>query len=404
MQPILIAGGGIGGIATALCLRARGVPFELYEQADAFREVGAGIQLSANAMRILMKLGLGADLAHVAVMPRGLEVRSWQSGERILWTPLGYEAERHFGAPYYHAHRAEVLEVLVRALGNDAVNLGRKFVSVAEDGEGVALVFDDGTRRTGRIVVGADGIHSVLRQQLFGSGAPRFSGNVAWRGTLPSERVADLKLEHLSSNWWGPGRSLVHYFISAGRTHNWIGVGRSDTPSRESWSATGSVDEALEEYAGWHPQVRAVIAATTRLYRMALYDREPLATWRAGRVVLLGDAAHAMLPYHAQGAAQSIEDAYVLAGCIAATPDAPLEATARYESLRKERAEWVQQFSRDAEELFNMADPARVARRDARLRENQQTYAGGFPDGQQRIYGYDADAALAGTAQEGRAT
>ena len=396
MKPILIAGGGIGGIATALCLRARGVPYALFEQADAFREVGAGIQLSANVMRILMKLGLGGALAGIGVMPKGLEVRSWQSGERILWTPLGYEAERHFGAPYYHAHRAEILAALVDLLGNGNVHMRSKITRVDQDEEGASLTLEDGSTHPGELVVGADGIHSVLRDQLFGKSTPRFSGNVAWRGTMPAEAIKNLKLDYLSSNWWGPGRSLVHYYISGGLTHNWIGVGRSEAPSRESWSATGSVDEALAEYAGWHPQVLAVIGATTKLFRMALYDREPLASWHAGRVVLLGDAAHAMLPYHAQGAAQSIEDAYVLAACIAEARDAPDKAIERYERLRKDRAEWVQRFSRQAEELFNMSDPAKVARRDSRLRENQRNYPSGFPQGQQRIYGYDADAALAG--------
>jgi salicylate hydroxylase len=253
----------------------------------------------------------------------------------------------------------------------------------------------DGAVHTGAIVVGADGIHSGIRNQLFGQGSPRFSGNVAWRGTLPAEKVEDLGLDFLSSNWWGPERSFVHYYISAGKTHNWIGVGRSSAPSRESWSATGDVAEALAEYDGWHPQVLAVIRASTRLFRMALYDREPLATWHAGRVVLLGDAAHAMLPYHAQGAAQSIEDAYVLAGCIAEAPTSPVAAIERYERIRKDRAEWVQRFSREAEELFNMSDPVKVARRDSRLQENQQKYPSGFPEGQQRIYGYNADVALA---------
>ncbi len=395
MKPVLIAGGGIGGLATALCLRRRGVPFELFEQADAFREVGAGIQLSANVMRILMKLGLGGPLAGIAVMPRGLEVRSWQSGERILWTPLGYEAERHFGAPYYHAHRAEILALLVDALGSENVHLGCKVASVGQDERGASLTLSDGTVHEGEVVIGADGIHSLVRDQLFGKSTPRFSGNVAWRGTLPAENVADLKLDFLSSNWWGPERCIVHYFISGGRTHNWIGVGRSQAPSQESWSATGSVDEALEEYAGWHPQVLGVIRATTKLFRMALYDREPLPTWHKGRVVLMGDAAHAMLPFHAQGAAQSIEDAYVLAACLADARGAPVKAFERYEHLRKERAEWVQRYSRQAEELFNMSDPSKVARRDARLRENQARYPSGFPEGQQRIYGYDVDAVLA---------
>ena len=144
-----------------------------------------------------------------------------------------------------------------------------------------------------------------------------------------------------------------------------------------------------------HPQVLGVIRATTRLFRMALYDREPLPTWHVGRVVLMGDAAHAMLPFHAQGAAQSIEDAYVLAACLADARGEPVKGIERYEHLRRERAEWVQRYSRQAEELFNMSDPVKIARRDARLSENQKKYPGGFPQGQQRIYGYDVDAALA---------
>ena len=395
MKPILIAGGGIGGIATALCLRARGVPFELFEQAEAFREVGAGIQLSCNVLRIFVKLGLGPALERIGVRPKALEVRSWQSGERILWTPLGEVAEKHFGAPYLHAHRAEVLDVMASALGTANIHLGSKVKRVDQDAGGASLTLEDGTTWEGAAVIGADGIHSIVRDQLFGKGTPRFSGNVAWRGTMPAEAVADLKLELQSNNWWGPERCIVHYFISAGHTHNWIGVGRSAAPSRESWSATGSVDEALAEYAGWHPQVRGVIGASTKLYRTALHDREPLASWRDGRVVLLGDAAHAMLPFHAQGAAQSIEDAYVLAACIADAPGAPGAAFERYELLRKDRGEWVQKFSRDAEELFNMSDAGKIAHRDSRLRENQQKYPSGFPAGQQRLYGYDADAALA---------
>ena len=205
MKPILIAGGGIGGIATALCLRARGVPFELFEQAEAFREVGAGIQLSCNVMRIFVKLGLGPELERIGVRPKALEVRSWQSGERILWTPLGEVAEKHFGAPYLHAHRAEVLDVMARALGTANIHLGSKVKRVDQDAGGASLTLEDGTTWEGAAVIGADGIHSIVRDQLFGKGTPRFSGNVAWRGTMPAEAVADLKLE-LRSNCpgWRP--------------------------------------------------------------------------------------------------------------------------------------------------------------------------------------------------------
>lgn len=390
----LIAGGGIGGLTAALALRQRGIDALLFEQAEAFREVGAGIQVSANAVRVLRALGLGDDLARIAVAPLGLDVRSWQSGERILWTELGRVAEQRFGAPYYHVHRAELLDILVRALGGRGVHTGARVVSFTGDDASVTVTVADGRAFTGDVLVGADGIHSTIRARLFGEDRPRVSGNVAWRGLAPTVRVTSIGLEQVTGAWWGPNRSMVHYFVSSGRLLNWVGIGRAREAGRESWSAEGSVAEVLAEFAGWHPHVLAMIAATTRVLKQALYDRDPLPAWQQGRVVLLGDAAHAMMPFHAQGAAQSIEDAYLLAGSLAATPDAPIPAIDRYVRARKPRAEWVQRFSRDAEELCHMAAPAAIARRDARLREHQARYANSFPPAQERLYGYDADAAL----------
>jgi salicylate hydroxylase len=392
--PIIIAGGGIGGIATALCLRSAGLPYVLLEQAAAFGEIGAGIQLSANAMRLLGRLSLAEQVLAIGVRPSGLDVRSWQTGTRILWTPLGETAERKFGAPYVHVHRADLLGLMVRALRTGDVRFGTRVRAVEQDDDGVRVLLEGGGSVAGTALIGVDGIHSVIRRQLFGDGRPRYSGNVAWRGTLPASRIAHFGLEPMSSAWWGPQRSIVHYFISAGRTMNWIGIGRAPESGRESWTETGTVADALAEFAGWHPQVREMIAATERLNRMPLYDREPLPAWTRGRVALLGDAAHAMLPFHAQGAAQSIEDAWVLSACLAARPDDPAAALRRYEAVRKPRADWVQAFSRQAEDLFHMADPAAVARRDARLAENQRRYPDGFPEGQIRLYAYDPDAAL----------
>jgi salicylate hydroxylase len=392
--PIVIAGGGIGGIATALCLRRAGLPFVLLEQAAAFGEIGAGIQLSANAMRLLGRLGLAEPVLAIGVRPTGLDVRSWQTGARILWTPLGETAERKFGAPYVHAHRADLLDLMVRALGTDNVRFGTRVRAVEQDDHGVRVLLEGGGSIAGRALIGVDGIHSVIRRQLFGDGRPRYSGNVAWRGTLPASRIAHLGLEPMSSAWWGPQRSIVHYFISAGRTMNWIGIGRAPESGRESWTESGAVADALAEFEGWHPQVREMISATERLNRMPLYDREKLPSWTLGRVTLLGDAAHAMLPFHAQGAAQSIEDAWVLAACLHAQPADPSAALQRYEALRKPRADWVQAFSRQAEELFHMSDPAAVTRRDARLAENQRRYPDGFPEGQVRLYAYDPAEAL----------
>jgi salicylate hydroxylase len=391
---ILIAGGGIGGITTALALRQRGIEALLFEQAEAFTQVGAGIQLSANATRVLRTLGLGDALARVAVYPEGRDYRAWDNGDRLYWTPLGERAEAYFGAPYYHFHRADLLDVLLGGLGETGFRLNAHVDRFEQDGHGVAVTLADGTVATGDVLVGADGIHSTVRAQLFGRESPRHTGNVAWRGLVPAERVDHLDLGRVTGVWMGPNRSIVQYYVSAERTFNWIGISRSEQPGRESWLAEGRIEDALAEYAGWHQSIRTIIATTPRVLRQALYDREPLPDWRVGRVVLLGDAAHPMMPFYAQGAAQSIEDAYVLAGCIAASPDDPVAALARYVRLRQPRTAWMQELSRREEELYQMTDAAAIANRNARMRANRIPETAIFPPEQERLYGYDAEAVL----------
>jgi salicylate hydroxylase len=233
-----------------------------------------------------------------------------------------------------------------------------------------------------------------VRAQLFGRELPRYTGNVAWRGLVPAERVAHLDLGRVTGVWMGPNRSIVQYYVAAGRTFNWIGISRSEQPARESWLAEGRVEDALAEYTGWHDTIRTIIAATPRVLRQALYDREPLPDWRVGRVVLLGDAAHPMMPFYAQGAAQSIEDAYVLAGCIAESPQEPVAALERYVQLRQPRTAWMQELSRHEEELYQMTDAAAIADRNARMRANRIPESATFPSEQERLYGYDAEAVL----------
>jgi 2-polyprenyl-6-methoxyphenol hydroxylase-like FAD-dependent oxidoreductase len=391
---VLIAGGGIGGITTLLSLRQRGIEALLFEQAEAFRQVGAGIQISSNATRILRTLGLGEALARVAVYAEGRDYRAWDAGERLYYTPLGARAEAHFGAPYYHAHRADLLDVLLGGLGEKGFRLNAHVERFEQDANGVTVTFADGTNITGDVLIGADGIHSTVRGQLFGHELPRYTGNVAWRGLVPAERVAHLDLGRVTGVWMGPNRSIVQYYVAAGRTFNWIGISRSEQPARESWLAEGRIEDALAEYTGWHDTIRTIIAATPRVLRQALYDREPLPDWRVGRVVLLGDAAHPMMPFYAQGAAQSIEDAYVLAGCLAAIPDEPVAALERYVKLRQPRTAWVQDLSRREEELYQMTDAAAIADRNARMRANRIPESASFPPEQERLYGYDAEAVL----------
>jgi salicylate hydroxylase len=393
---VLIAGGGIGGITTALALRQRGVEALLFEQAQAFRQVGAGIQLSANATRVLRRLGLGDSLARVAVYPEARAYYAWDTAEQLYSTPLGQVAEAHFGAPYYSAHRADLLDVLLAGLRSDGVHLNAQVQSLCQDEHGVTITLGDGSSVQGDVLIGADGIHSTVRTHLFGAEQPRYTGNVAWRGLVPAERVAHLAPGQVNGVWMGPDRSIVQYYVSAGRTFNWIGISRTSDAARESWLAEGSVEAALDEYADWHPTIRTIIQATPRLLRQALYDREPLPEWRVGRVVLLGDAAHPMLPFFAQGAAQSIEDAYVLAGCLAARSDNPVVALARYVRLRQPRTAWMQEFARREEQLYQLSDADAIAERNARMRETRRGTTI-FPPEQERLYGYDADAALEAT-------
>src|SRR5215813_2576540 len=391
---ILIAGGGIGGITALLALRQRGIEAELFEQTAAFGQVGAGLQVSSNAARILLKLGLGEALKRVATYPDGRDYRGWDTGERLYYTPLGQKAEAHFGSPYYAAHRAELLDVLLSGLGQRGFRLGSRVERVDQDQGGVSLTLADGSTAHGDILIGADGIHSTVRAQLFGKELPRYTGNVAWRGLVPAERVAHLDLGSVVGVWMGPNRSIVQYYVSAGRTFNWIGISRSEQPARESWLAEGRIEDALAEYTGWHSTIRTIIAATPKVLRQALYDREPLSDWRVGRVVLLGDAAHPMMPFYAQGAAQSIEDAYVLAGCLAANPENPVAALERYVLLRQPRTAWMQELSRQEEELYQMTDAAAIADRNARMRANRIPELATFPPEQERLYGYDSEAVL----------
>jgi len=391
---VLIAGGGIGGITAALTLRRHGIDAALFEQAEAFRQVGAGIQISSNAVRVLRGLDLSEALARVAVYPEARDYRAWDTGERLFWTPLGARAEAHFGAPYYHVHRADLLDVLLGGLGDADFHLNARVESFEQDASGVAVTLADGRSFAGDVLIGADGIHSLVRARLFGAERPRYTGNVAWRGLVPAEQVAHLDLQRVTGVWMGPNRSIVQYYVSAGQTFNWIGISRSAQPARESWLAEGKTEDALAEYAGWHSTIRAVIGATPRVLRQALYDREPLPDWRVGRVVLLGDAAHPMLPFYAQGAAQSIEDAAVLAGCLARSPQDPSGALERYVRLRQPRTAWMQGLSRREEELYQMTDAAAIATRNAHMSKNRIPEAAIFPPEQERLYGYDAEAVL----------
>ena len=362
---VAVIGGGIGGLTAAISLRQAGLDVRVFEQAAALGEVGAGIQISPNASRILHRLGLSESLAACGVRPVAVHQRRWDDGRTLLRTPLGAEVEAAFGAPYYHFHRADLLAALAGAFPPDRVHLGHRLADLREHGDRVEARFDNGARIDAAVVIGADGIHSRVRALLFGPEQPRFTGCIAYRGLVPAERLAHLDLEVVASNWMGPGQHFVHYFVAGGRLVNFVGVMERDSWTRESWTDRGEVADALAAYAGWHPRVRAIIGAVDETFLWALFDRDPLPRWTAGRVALLGDACHAMLPFMAQGAAQSIEDGTALAACLAAPGaggDVPA-ALRRYEAARKARATRLQELSRANKTRFHLPDgPAQHAR------------------------------------------
>ncbi len=390
---VVIVGGGVAGLALALGLRRQGIDYAVLEQAPRLEAVGAGIQLSPNATRALRHLGIGDRLDDFAVRPSWHRFVDWQDGRALLTTPLGDKVVAAFGSPYMHAHRADLLDAILQEIGDDPrIRLGVRVADVGEDGTSAWAELEGGERVTGDVLVAADGVRSRIREGLFAPEAPRFSGCMAWRGLTPADAVRDLGYERDSYIWMGPERSMVIYFVSGGRLINWIGIGPSDGDTRESWTTQGTTAAALKEYEGWHPMVRGLIERSAPPFKWALYDRAPLDDWRRGRIVLIGDAAHAMLPYHAQGAAQSIEDAWVLARRLALAPDidAALES---YVALRRERTTQVQGASRAAQDLFHMSEPEAIERRNTRFAKMQANIGDGFPPGQEWLFAYDVEQA-----------
>lgn len=363
---IAIVGGGIGGLSAALHLLRVGCDVEVYEQAPRITEIGAGIQISPNASRLLIRLRLRPAMEAAGVLPQAIHQRRWDDGRTLQHAPLGKPVEEAFGAPYYHFHRADLANLLAAAIPGERLHVGHKLVDLDQKGERVVARFDNGATGEFDLLVGADGIHSRVRHLLFGPEKARFTGCVAWRGLVPAEKVAALGIEVASHNWMGPDGHVVHYWVSAGRFMNVVCVVERGDWTSDSWTDRGNVADALARYRGWHPTVRGLIEAFPETYVWALHDRLPLPRWSEGRVTLLGDACHPMLPFMAQGAAQSIEDGAALAALLAAMPDDIPAALRRYEEIRKPRATRLQQASANNRTRFHLPDgPDQQARDQA---------------------------------------
>lgn len=355
---ILIAGGGIGGLAAALAFLKAGHDVVVLERAPEISEVGAGLQITPNGMKVLDALGVSARVARDAFRPRAQELRLGRSGTRIFSVPLREASQARWRGEYLHIHRADLVEALQGALSDrapGALRLGCQVMAYETVADGVTAILASGERVPGDLLVGADGIHSSVRRQMLGPDTPRFTGNIAWRAVVPVSKLGDYPPPETACVWAGKRRHAVTYRLRRGSLANFVGVVECAESADESWTAVGAREQALNDFRGWNPVILRIIDEAPLLLRWSLFDRPELARWSEGRVALLGDACHPMLPFLAQGAVMAIEDAYVLAREVSRAVDvaAALEA---YEAIRKPRTSRVQKTARDNAALFHRSN------------------------------------------------
>jgi salicylate hydroxylase len=359
-----IIGGGIGGLALAAALRRRGIATRVFERARQFGEVGAGIQMTPNAVKVMVGLGFYDQLRAVSFTPQALVGRNWRSGREMWRTPLAGDCERIYGAPFLHIHRADLHAILAADLPEGSATLGVSCLGI-EQGPGSAVAtFSDGSRFEADAIIGADGIHSAVRRALFGDQPPRFTGNMCWRATIPFERPPLDYVTPDSSFWLGPRGHVVTYYVQGGRAVNIVAVAETSAWVEESWTVPSTREELLAGFQGWHPNITRLFGEAGKVFKWGLFDRDPMAQWSVDRVTLLGDAAHPMLPFLSQGAAMAIEDGYVLAAALAAQPEDVPAALRRYEGQRRPRTTRVQLESRERGRTYHLASPFALFRRD----------------------------------------
>jgi 2-polyprenyl-6-methoxyphenol hydroxylase-like FAD-dependent oxidoreductase len=393
---IAIVGAGIGGLSLALALRERGVQAEVFEQAPELAEIGAAIALSANATREYARLGLVDELAGAATIPTELVYRHWQDGSRIAAHPVaqGNAYVDRFGAPYFGIHRADLQRTLSRALGSEQLHLGCRLTDLLPERDSVVLEFADGRVERVDVVVGADGVRSMVRRWVTGADDAVYSGTSAFRGIVPTADLPSLPDPHAIQFWMGPDAHVLHYAIGGqGESVNFFAV----VEGPRVWPHDGSIVEVPEDvpvasFRGWHPAVPEMIAAAASPLRWSLSTVRPLLRWYRGRVVVLGDAAHGMLPHQGQGANTSIEDAFALAALIADTRpgDDPEPVFARYQDLRRARTRAIQRSSWITNSLLHLPEGPAARMRDAKMAR--------FPEDFGWIHEYDVQQALQASA------
>jgi salicylate hydroxylase len=372
-RKILIAGAGLGGLSAACFLLRAGHDVEVYEQASRLEEVGAGIQISANAMHALRTLGLEPAIAQAGVRPAAYVFRLHDTGEEIQRFALSEDHERLHGAPYTQLHRADFHAILAdkaRALKSDVVRLNKRATGFAEDADGITLHFADGTSARGDLLVGADGLKSVVRRQITGNVPANYTGDAAWRVIVPTDRLPEGLVEPAMTLFLGPGGHAVCYYLRGGALLNFVGIVETDEVAEESWTVKMPWDKLKADYRGWHATVQTIIDAADRdqCYRWSLHNRLPIETWSTARATLLGDSAHATLPYLAQGAVMAIEDGAVLARALAQEPSIAA-ALQLYQRNRIPRTSRIVLQSSENRRRFHLGSQAAIRAEFAKVNE-----------------------------------
>ncbi|HEX6524644.1 MAG TPA: FAD-dependent monooxygenase [Streptosporangiaceae bacterium] len=346
MTRVAIIGGGIGGLTAAIALSRVGIEVAVYEAAAELKEIGAGVALHPNAMKVLRAIGVEDDVRKAAGRSQWQVTCNWKTGRVISKTNQQQQAAS-FGTMGATVHRADLLDVLAGALPAGIVTLGRRCAEVRSDDDRAVARFADGSEIEADVIVGADGIHSSVRASLFGPDTPRFTGKICYRSVVPAEAVRGARLFANFAQWLGPHGTIVLYPMRGEDLINIVCHYDDDGYRHESWITECGGAEVLECYAGWHESLLRLFAAADTWYKWALYDRDPIPRWTRGRVTVLGDAAHPMLPYLGQGACQAIEDGAVLAAALSAEASDPRTGLARYERARRPRASQVVLASRE---------------------------------------------------------
>jgi salicylate hydroxylase len=376
---VVIVGGGIGGMTAALALSQAGFSVRLYEQAPQFGEIGAGIMLTPNATRVLVHLGLGEALANKAMRPPASIYRRFDDASLVGDAPLGETIETQYGAPYFHIHRTDLLDILtaaVRSQNNAELYTDHRAVDCGRDKASAVVNFANGTAVSCDLLLACDGVRSTLRACVLDAAEPRFRGQVAWRGLVPASGLPESVAAKASVVWIGPDRHIVQYLVRGGTLVNYVAIAAKHEWEEEGWNRPSTVSEVCQEFAGWHDDILALLGATPAdaLYKWGLFDRDPLDCWVFGRIALLGDAAHPMLPFMAQGAAMAIEDAMILARSLQAA-DSVEAALDQYQTTRRDRTAQIIMGSRGQTNLYQKLTGDKTQQRAQSL---------------DLVYGYDA--------------